>query len=313
MNAIIYSFYYCPIIMQVYLDLLSDILKNGVVEKNERTGTGTKKVYGRMVRFDLSKGFPLLTTKKVFYKGIIYELLWFIKGDSNIRYLVRNGVNIWNEWPFQNYLNKKGLAKKYPTYSNEWKKEMKIFVENIQTNNKFAKKWGDCGPVYGVQWRNFNGFDQLKNVLNVIKKDPADRRLIVNAWNAPLIGKMALPPCHVMYQFSVSKGKLSCMMYQRSVDTFLGLPFNIASYAFLTMMVAQVTGYNPGDLIMSLADTHLYLNHIKQAKKQIKRKPYKLPKIKINSKVKSIFRFKYDDFRLENYKFHPPIKASISV
>jgi thymidylate synthase len=299
--------------MKIYLNLLQDIIDNGVKETNERTGTGTKKIFGRMLRFDLQEGFPLLTTKKMFTKGVIYELLWFIKGDSNIRYLVKNGVNIWNEWPFQNYLKKNKLNKKYPTYSDKWKEKMQEFIEKIKNDEKFAKKWGDCGPFYGVQWRNFNGVDQLGWVIKEIKKNPSSRRLIVNAWNAPLVDRMALPPCHVMYQFQVENGKLNCMMYQRSVDTFLGLPFNIASYALLAMMVAQVTSYKPGKLIMVLADTHLYLNHISQTKKQIKRKPYQLPKMALNPKVKSIFRFKYDDFNLKNYKHHPAIKAPISV
>jgi len=299
--------------MLQYQNLLSDILKNGVIEKNERTGTGTKKVFGRMLTFDLSKGFPLLTTKKMFTKGIIYELLWMISGNSNIQYLVQNGVNIWNEWPYQNYIDKNKLDKKYPMYSLKWLKKKEEFVEKIKADNIFAKKWGECGPFYGVQWRNFSGVDQLSNVISEIKKNPGSRRLIVNAWNAPLISQMALPPCHVMYQFSVAKGKLSCMMYQRSIDTFLGLPFNIASYALLTIMVAQVTGYKPGNLVMALADTHLYLNHIKQAKEQISRKPYKLPKMKLNPKVKSLFNFKFEDFELVGYKFHPPIKADISV
>ena len=299
--------------MLQYQNLLSDILKNGVIEKNERTGTGTKKVYGRMLRFDLSCGFPLLTTKKMFTKGVIYELLWMISGNSNIRYLVQNGVNIWNEWPYQNYITKNKFEKKYPIYGDKWLAEKERFVEKIKNDLKFAKKWGDCGPFYGVQWRNFSGVDQLSWVINEIKKNPGSRRLIVNAWNAPLIDKMALPPCHVMYQFNVAYGKLSCMMYQRSVDTFLGLPFNIASYALLTLMVAQVTGYKPGSLVMALADTHLYLNHIKQAKEQILRKPYKLPQMKLNPKVKSLFEFKFEDFELVNYKSHPAIKAEISV
>jgi thymidylate synthase len=299
--------------MQQYLDLLSDILKNGVVEKKERTGTGTKKVFGRMLRFDLQKGFPLLTTKKMFIKGITYELLWFIKGDSNIRYLVKNGVNIWNDWPFQKYLESRKLDKKYPKYSVAWLKEKERFVERIKTDIKFAKYYGDCGPFYGVQWRNFNGLDQLAWVIKEIRADPGSRRLIVNAWNAPLVDKMALPPCHVMYQFQVSRKKLNCLMYQRSVDTFLGLPFNIASYALLTIMVAQVTGYKAGELIMVLGDTHLYLNHIVQARQQLKRRPYRLPKMKINPKIKNINRFKYEDFRLVGYKFYPPIKADISV
>jgi thymidylate synthase len=295
-----------------YLNLLKDILKNGVISK-DRTGTGTKKVFGRMLKFDLSRGFPLLTTKKMFIKGIIYELLWFIKGDSNIRYLVKNGVNIWNEWPFQKYLEANKLDKKYPKYSDSWRAKMQEFVEKIKKDKKFAEKWGNCGPFYGVQWRNFNGFDQLSWVIKEIKRNPDSRRLIVNAWNAPLVDKMALPPCHVMYQFQVSEGKLNCMMYQRSVDTFLGLPFNIASYAILTYMVAHTTGYKPGELTMALGDTHLYLNHIEQAKEQIRRKPFPFPQLKIKRKVKSIFDFRFEDFEIVNYKFHPPIKAEISV
>lgn len=299
--------------MVQYLNLLQDILDNGITERKERTGTGTRKIFGRMLRFDLSKGFPLLTTKKMFIKGIIYELLWFIRGDSNIRYLVQNGVNIWNEWPYQNYIIKNKLDKKYPKYSDKWQQKQLEFIEKIKVNKNFAEKWGNCGPFYGVQWRNFNGFDQLDWVIKEIKKNPGSRRLIVNAWNAPLVDKMALPPCHVLYQFQISKGRLNCMMYQRSVDTFLGLPFNIASYALLTMMVARVTNYKPGELIMALADTHLYLNHITQTNEQLKRKPYSIPIMKINTKVKNIDNFKFEDFELVNYKSHPPIKAQISV
>lgn len=299
--------------MVSYLNLLKDILENGIKEAKERTGTGTLKVFGRQLNFDLSKGFPLLTTKKMFTRGIIHELLWFIKGDSNIRYLVRNGVNIWNEWPYQNYLKKNNLERRYPKYTPIWKQKREEFVEKIKSDAKFAKIWGDCGPFYGVQWRNFNGVDQLAWVINEIKKNPGSRRLIVNAWNAPLVDKMALPPCHVMYQFQVSRGFLNCMMYQRSVDTFLGLPFNIASYALLTIMVAQSTNLKPGTLVMALADTHLYLNHLKQAREQIKRKPYRLPKMKINPKIKFINKFRYEDFELVNYKFHPAISAQISV
>lgn len=295
-----------------YLDLLKDILKNGVVSK-DRTKTGTKKVFGRMLRFDLSSSFPLLTTKKMFVKGIIYELLWFIKGDSNIRYLVKNNVNIWNEWPFQNYLKANRLERMYPIYSEEWKNKMQEFVGKIKSDKNFAERWGSCGPFYSVQWRNFSGVDQLSWVTKEIKKNPNSRRLIVSSWNPPLIDKMALPPCHLIYQFQITKGKLNCMMYQRSVDTFLGLPFNIASYALLTNMVAYVTGYKPGELTIALADTHLYLNHIKQAKEQIKRKPLPFPKLKIKRKVKSIFDFRFEDFEIINYQSHPPIKAEISV
>lgn len=299
--------------MVSYLNLLKDILENGIKEGKERTGTGTLKVFGRQLSFDLSKGFPLLTTKKMFTRGIIHELLWFIKGDSNIRYLVINDVNIWNEWPYQNYLKKNNLERRYPKYSVIWKQKREEFVEKIKSDAKFAKKWGDCGPFYGVQWRNFNGMDQLAWVISEIKKNPGSRRLIVNAWNAPLVDKMALPPCHVMYQFQVSRGFLNCMMYQRSVDTFLGLPFNIASYGLLTMMVAQTTSLRPGTLVMALADTHLYLNHLKQAREQIKRKPYPSPKMLINPKVKNIDSFSFEDFELINYKFHPAISAQISV
>ena len=299
--------------MVSYLNLLKDILDNGIKEGKERTGTGTLKVFGRMLRFDLSKGFPLLTTKKMFTRGIIHELLWFIKGDSNIRYLVSNDVNIWNEWPYQNYLKKNNLERRYPKYTALWKEKRQEFVEKIKSETSFAKKWGDCGPFYGVQWRNFNGVDQLAWVISEIKKNPASRRLIVNAWNAPLVDKMALPPCHVMYQFQVSGDFLNCMMYQRSVDTFLGLPFNIASYALLTMMISKVTNLRPGTLVMALADCHLYLNHLKQAREQIKRKPYPSPKMLINPKVKNINNFKYEDFELVKYIYHPAIPAQISV
>lgn len=296
-----------------YLELLQDILDNGIVEKNERTGTGTIKVFGRIMRFNLSEGFPLLTTKKMYLKGVIHELLWFIKGDTNIRYLVQNGVHIWDEWPFENYLKEKRLKRKVHTYSQKWYKEKEKFIDKIKSNQRFAKKYGELGPVYGKQWRDFNGFDQLGWVIKELKRNPGNRRLIVNAWNAPLIDKMALPPCHVMYQFGVVKGKLSCMMYQRSVDTFLGLPFNIASYALLTMMIAQVTNYKPGELIMALGDTHLYLNHKKQAKEQLNRKPFNLPQLRINSKIKNINGFRYNHFGLTNYKYYPPIRAQISV
>ncbi|GIW63578.1 MAG: thymidylate synthase [Patescibacteria group bacterium] len=299
--------------MKIYLNLLKDVLDNGVKELNDRTGVGTLKVFGRMLRFDLSKGFPLLTTKKMFVKGIIYELLWFLNGDSNIKFLVRNGVNIWNEWPFQNYLKANNLDSKYPIYSSGWKKQLKLFIEKIKTDDEFADKWGDCGPIYGVQWRNFYGFDQLDWVVNEIRANPSSRRLIVSAWNPPLISKMALPPCHVLYQFQVSQDKLNCLMYQRSVDVFLGLPFNIASYSLLTMMVAQVTGYKVGDLVMALGDTHIYLNHLNQVKLQLSRKPYKLPKMQLNPNVKDLFSFQYSDFKLVGYKSHPPIKAPIAV
>ncbi len=310
--------------MQQYLLLLSDILDNGVEEKNERTGTGTIKVFGRQLRFDLSKGFPLLTTKKMFTRGIIHELLWILSGDTNIKYLVDNSVNIWNEWPFQVYLESKGWDKKYPRYSESWKKELSKFIERIRGDKAFAKKWGDLGPVYGKQWRRWEGkdgrkIDQIADSINQIKNTPASRRIIVSGWNVgeiqELIGgkSSAPPPCHTLFQFSVSNGKLSCQLYQRSADTFLGVPFNIASYSLLTMMVAQVCGLKPGEFIHTFGDVHIYLNHVKQAKLQLKRRPYKLPKMKINPKVKDINKFKFEDFELVGYKSHPPIKAEISV
>lgn len=310
--------------MKVYQDLLIDILKNGIEEKNERTGTGTKKLFGRQIRFDLAEGFPLLTTKKMYLRGIIHELLWILRGDTNIRYLVKRNVNIWNEWPFQIYLQKKSLENKYPRYSDVWKGEMTKFITKVKNDKKFAQKWGELGPVYGKQWRRWetkkgNSIDQISLIINQIKNNPADRRIIVSGWNVGEIqelveSKTAAPPlCHTMFQFSVAQGRLSCQLYQRSADTFLGVPFNIASYALLTMMVAQVCGLKPGEFIHTFGDVHLYLNHIDQAKQQIKRKPYPLPKMKINPNVGSIFKFKFEDFELVNYKFHPPISAQISV
>jgi thymidylate synthase len=298
-----------------YLDLLKDILKNGQVSK-DRTGTGTKKVFGRMLKFDLDKyGFPLLTTKRTWFKGILVELLWLVSGSTNIRPLVAQGVNIWNEWPFQNYL--KAQNKKIKPNTDKWTKEIEKFVERIKTNESFAKKWGELGPVYGKQWRRWESsgakVDQLASAIERIKTKPEDRRIIVNAWKADEIESMALPPCHVMYQFGVSNKKLSLGMYQRSADTFLGLPFNIASYALLLTMVAHVTGLKPGELTIFTWDTHLYLDHLKQARLQASRKPYRFPTLKFKRKVKNIDDFKFEDFELINYKHHEPIAAPISV
>lgn len=264
--------------MKQYLGLLSHILDDGK-KKGDRTGTGTISVFGYQMRFDLSKGFPLLTTKKLHLKSIIYELLWFLKGDSNIEFLSKNNVHIWDEW---------------------------------------ADKNGELGPVYGTQWRSWKGkdgehIDQITRVINQIKSNPDSRRMIVSAWNVSEIPKMALPPCHLMFQFYVLDGTLSCLMFQRSADVFLGVPFNIASYSLLTMMIAQVCNLKPGEFIHMLGDTHLYLNHIGQARLQLARKPRQLPVMKINSSVKSIFDFKYEDFELENYSPHPHIKAAISI
>lgn len=264
--------------MKQYLDLLQYILDNGNV-REDRTGVGTKGVFGYQMRFNLEDGFPVLTTKKLHLKSIIYELLWFLQGDTNIKYLHDHKVSIWDEW---------------------------------------ADKDGDLGPIYGYQWRSWHApdghiIDQIANVEKSLKENPYSRRHIVSAWNVADIDKMALPPCHVMFQFYVSNGKLSCMLYQRSCDVFLGVPFNIASYALLTMMMAQVTGYEPGEFVHTLGDAHIYLNHIEQCKLQLQRTPFPLPKMVINPEVHSIFGFEYDDFELKDYQCHPHIAAPIAV
>jgi len=264
--------------MKQYLNLLNNVLKNGV-EKDDRTGSGTYSIFGYQMRFDLSKGFPIVTTKKVHLKSIIYELLWFLKGDTNIKYLNDNDVNIWNEWADLN---------------------------------------GDLGPIYGKQWRSWkspNGevVDQISQVVESIKTNPDSRRLLVSAWNVGEINDMALPPCHIIFQFYVANGKLSCQLYQRSADLFLGVPFNIASYALLTMMIAQVCNFKPGEFIHTFGDAHIYKNHIKQVQLQLSRKIKPLPKMKINPHVKNIFSFKYSDFTLEGYNPHPVIKGQVAV
>ncbi len=305
--------------MRQYLELLEDIKTNGV-EKSDRTGTGTKSVFGRQMRFDLREGFPAVTTKKLFLRGIIHELLWFLQGSSNIEYLVKNNVHIWNEWPFKAYLQATGQTVPEPG-SNEWKEKLAAFVENIKTDHEFAKKYGELGPVYGYQWRHWpdgkgGEIDQITRAIETIKNNPDSRRNIVSAWNVADIDEMAkagLPPCHTMFQFYVVNGKLSCQLYQRSGDTFLGVPFNIASYALLTMMVAQVTGLKPGEFVHTLGDAHLYLNHLEQVDEQLSREPRPLPTMKINPNVKSIFDFTIDDFTLEGYDPHPGIKAPIAV
>ena len=264
--------------MRQYHDLMERVLKSGV-EKRDRTGTGTLSVFGHQMRFDLADGFPLMTTKKLFLKAIIHELLWFLKGDTNVRYLQDHGVTIWDEWADAN---------------------------------------GELGPVYGHQWRSWpdgrgGTIDQIANLISDIRRNPDSRRLIVTAWNPADVPKMALPPCHCLFQFYVANGKLSCQLYQRSADIFLGVPFNIASYALLTMMVAQVTNLKPGEFIHSFGDAHLYLNHLDQAREQLSRKPYPLPVMRLNPDVKDIFGFRYEDFTLENYSAHPTIKAEIAV
>ncbi|MBB1148843.1 MULTISPECIES: thymidylate synthase [unclassified Myroides] len=274
--------------MKQYLNLVQEVLDKGV-QKGDRTGTGTKSIFGHQMRFDLAEGFPLVTTKKVHLKSIIHELLWFLKGETNIAYLKENGVRIWDEW---------------------------------------ADEHGDLGPVYGYQWRNWNGegIDQIKEVIDTLKTNPDSRRIMVSAWNPSVLpdtsvsfaenvanNKAALPPCHSFFQFYVAEGKLSCQLYQRSADVFLGVPFNIASYALLTMMVAQVCDLEVGDFIHTFGDVHIYNNHIEQVNLQLSRTPYALPKMKINPKVKDIFSFTYEDFTLEDYVSHPAIKGKVSV
>lgn len=264
--------------MQQYLDLLRHIQENGV-HKSDRTGTGTQSCFGYQLRFDLAKGFPLVTTKKVHLKSIIYELLWFLKGETNIAYLKENGVRIWDEW---------------------------------------ADEDGELGPVYGKQWRSWEGkdgkvVDQVSELIEQIKKNPDSRRLIVSAWNVADLPEMALMPCHTMFQFYVAGGKLSCQLYQRSADVFLGVPFNIASYALLTMMIAQVCDLQPGEFIHTFGDVHIYSNHMEQVNLQLSREPFALPVMKLNPAVKNIFDFKFEDFTLENYQSHPAIKAPVAV
>ncbi|MDL2212060.1 thymidylate synthase [Erysipelotrichaceae bacterium OttesenSCG-928-M19] len=289
--------------MRQYLDLIEHVLENGDF-KTDRTGTGTYSTFGYQMRFDLSKGFPLVTTKKTHLKSIIHELLWFISGETNIKYLVDNNVRIWNEWPYETF-------KKTKDYNNETLDE---FVEKIKEDDEFAKKHGDLGPVYGKQWRDFGGVDQITKLIDDLHNNKDSRRLIISAWNPPLIKDMALPPCHCFMQFYVSNdNKLSCQLYQRSADIFLGVPFNIASYALFTMMIAQVCELELGDFVHTLGDAHIYTNHLDQVKEQISRQPYPLPKMIINPTVKSIFDFKYDDFELVDYQAHPHIKGAVAI
>ena len=298
--------------MKQYLDLLARIKNEGVV-KTDRTGTGTKSVFGHQMRFDLSEGFPLLTTKKVFLKGIIHELLWFLAGDTNIKYLVDNGVHIWDNDAYRYYNElcvKEGVL---PVSMEEFLRAAQEGIDSPIEGYKF----GDLNHVYGYQWRSWprpNGetIDQIQQAVDLIKNNPDSRRIIVSAWNVADVEKMALPPCHTLFQFYVADGKLSCMLYQRSADTFLGVPFNIASYALLTMMMAQVCGLEAGEFVHTTGDTHLYLNHFEQVKEQLSRTPRTLPKMHLNPEVKSIFDFKFEDFTLEGYDPYPTIKAPMS-
>ena len=301
--------------MKQYLDLVRHIRDHGAI-KEDRTGTGTISIFGYQMRFNLADGFPLVTTKKVHLKSILHELLWFIKGDTNIRYLVKNGVGIWNDWPYQNWLRETGKDKNLQMYSSEWRLVMKEFIERIKSDDTFARQYGDLGPVYGKQWRNFGGVDQLANLVNDIKSNPDSRRLIVSAWNPqdiPVMVKSGLPPCHSLFQFYVVEGRLSCQLYQRSADVFLGVPFNIASYAILTIMIAQVTGLKPGDFIHTFGDAHLYLNHMDQVDEQLSRTEFDLPELKVNPGVTSLFDFVFEDFELQDYMSHGPISAPVAV
>ncbi len=302
-----------------YLDLLKDIMKNGVDKLVfNNPGVYIRSVFGRQMRFDLAEGFPLLTTKKVFMRGIIHELLWFVHGESNIRKLVQNNVHIWDEWPYKEY--KKAHSKgKVPFLTQE------NFIEKIKNDEKFANKWGDLGNVYGVQWRKWltsdgRSIDQLAWAINELRTTPFRKSIVVSAWNPEFIyemalpGKsMALPPCHTLFQFSVAGDRLSLQLYQRSADTFLGVPFNIASYALLTMMVAQVVGLKPGEFVHTFGDVHVYSNHFDQVKEQLKRKPKPFPKMKINPKVTEIDKFTFEDFEVVGYDPHASIKGQVTV
>ena len=299
--------------MKQYLNFLRKILNEGV-RKDDRTGTGTLSIFGHQMRFDLQEGFPLLTTKKVYMRGITHELLWFLKGDTNIKYLVDRDVKIWNEWPYEGY-------KASSEYQGETLDE---FVSKIKESEDFAQQWGDLGPVYGKQWirwagKNGEEINQIKNVIDEIKSNPNSRRLLVSGWNVADIqwlikGKTSAPPlCHTMFQFYAADGRLSCQLYQRSADVFLGVPFNIASYSLLTHMIAQECGLEVGDFVHTFGDAHLYLNHMDQALTQLEREPRALPQLKLNPDIKSVFDFKFEDIAVVNYDPWPTIKAKIAV
>lgn len=311
-----------------YLDLCKHILEKGV-KKSDRTGTGTISAFGYQMRFDLSKGFPLLTTKRVPFRLIASELLWFIKGDTNIRYLLEHNNNIWNEWSFKNWVESDeytgpdmsnfGIRSQQDAEFNKvYEEEMDKFKERILTDEEFAQKYGELGPVYGKQWRAWETtqgetIDQLKGVIEQIKVNPDSRRLIVSSWSPEFVPSMALPPCHTMFQFYVLDGKLSCQLYQRSGDSFLGIPFNIASYALLTHLIAHECGLEVGEFVHTLGDAHIYVNHLEQVHTQLEREPKPFPTLKLNAEVKSVFDFEMEDIEIEGYDPHPTIKAPVAV
>lgn len=292
--------------MRQYHELMERVLREGI-DKSDRTGTGTRSVFGHQMRFDLSEGFPMVTTKKLHLKSILHELIWFISGDTNIRYLCQNGVRIWDDWPFATYA-------KSADYDGI---DLKAFAARIADDAEFAAKWGNLGPVYGYQWRFWPGphgpVDQLRDVLEGIRRNPDGRRHIVSAWNPGYIDQMSLPPCHAFFQFYVADGKLSCQLYQRSADIFLGVPFNIASYALLVHMMAQDLGLAAGDFVHTLGDAHIYSNHLEQVQLQLSREPRALPTLKLNPSVTSLFDFRYEDVELVGYDPHPHIPAPVAV
>lgn len=308
---------------QQYLDLLQKILDTGV-DRMDRTGIGTRSIFGHQMRFDLSAGFPLLTTKKVYARAIIHELLWFLSGDTNIRYLVKNNVKIWNEWAFSKYLKHTHQDASLPRYSDAWNAELDRFIAKIKDDDAFANEWGDLGPVYGKQWRAWDtaqggSVDQITNAINTIMNDPYSRRNIVSGWNVGEIETLikdkdtAPPPCHTLFQFYVADGRLSCQLYQRSADIFLGVPFNIASYALLTLILAREAGLEAGEFVHTFGDVHIYHNHMDQVREQLSRKPRPFPTMKIRAEWRGMFDLSFDDFILEGYDPHPPISAPIAV
>lgn len=314
--------------MKAYQELLQDILTNGT-KKEDRTGTGTISVFGRQMRFDLSEGFPLVTTKRVPFRLIASEMLWFIKGDTNIRYLLQHNNHIWNEWAFKKWVESAdytgpdmsnfGLrSQQDETFKLQYDEQMDVFVKRVLEDDQFAKQYGELGDVYGKQWRDWTTtqggtIDQLKEVIQMIKTNPDSRRLIVSAWNPEDVPSMALPPCHTMFQFYVAEGKLSCQLYQRSADTFLGVPFNIAGYALLTHLIAHECGLGVGEFVHTIGDAHIYTNHMDQIQTLLNRVPRELPTLKLNSTVASVFDFDVSDIEMMDYNPHPTIKAPVAV